>query len=502
MPAVAQTSSTAPSAMRVWPWLLLAALVVAGRGAIFVWRGPLAFDGDQALVGIMAKHISEGRAFPVFQYALPYILIVSAWVSVPFFWVMGPTIAALKVPVLLLNVALGVWLVRAIAHVGVRPAFAFAIALPLLAVAPITASGLMDALGMTIEPLVFVALLWGTRRSPVLFGVVAGVGFLVREFVAYGVAAVWLVDMVDGRGRTPAGVRHWALVLLASLGTKASVDALNRFGSAAGPGTWFPEDGGGNLTALSSAFCFEPQQAATNVLALGQWYVGLLLGAVPARVSDGAVQTAVRQGAVWLWPLLGVALLVMIVTTGWRWRALWAMRRNPGVHLAIFLAAVGAQSLIVYAISRCSLVSVLTVRYALLGIFVPSGVVLAWWLVEPRRWLRVAGIGTLVLSACVNLVAHAALWREQVTAPPPANRADLARELERRGVFLARSDYWTAYYVSFISQERVIVSSTGFARVDEYERRIALASEPVPTILMEPCGDEPPIVPGFWLCPP
>ena len=271
MTAVAQASVAPPSAMRLWPWLLLAALVVAWRGAIFVWRGPLAFDGDQALVGIMAKHISEGRAFPVLQYALPYILVVSAWCSVPFFWVMGPTIAALKTPLLLLNVALGVWLVRAIAHAGVRPAVAFLIALPLLAVAPITASGLMDALGMTIEPLVFVALLWGTRRSPVRFGVVAGVGFLVREFVAYGVAAVWLVDMVDGRGRTRAGLRHWALVLLAFLGTKTSVDALHRFGSAAGPGTWFQEDGAGNLTALSSAFCFDPQRALTNVLALGQW---------------------------------------------------------------------------------------------------------------------------------------------------------------------------------------------------------------------------------------
>jgi hypothetical protein len=199
--------------------------------------------------------------------------------------------------------------------------------------------------------------------------------------------------------------------------------------------------------------------------------------------------------------VLGLALLAMLATLASRWRDVWARRQTPGLQLAIFLAAVGAQSILVYAISRCSLITVVTIRYALLGIFLPTGVALAWWLVEPRRWLRVAGLGTLVVSASVNLASHAVLWQEQVTAPPPANRADLARELERRGVLLARSDYWTAYYVSFVSQERVIVGSTGFTRVDEYERRIARATAPVPTILMEPCGDEPPIVPGFWLCP-
>ena len=32
------------------------------------------FDADQAIVGLMAKHISEGRAFPVFFYGQSYLL--------------------------------------------------------------------------------------------------------------------------------------------------------------------------------------------------------------------------------------------------------------------------------------------------------------------------------------------------------------------------------------------------------------------------------------------
>lgn len=485
---------------RLWPWLVLAAVVVVFRSAIFVWHGTLAFDGDQAVVGLMAKHAAEGRAFPVFQYALPYVLMVSAWLAVPFMWVMGPTIAALKTPLLLMNVAVGVWLVRATIAAGVRPAVAVVLSLPLLAVAPITAAHVMDALGMTIEPLVVIALLWITRGRPLLFGLVAGLGFLVREFAAYGVAAVLLTEVLTGRVSRRADVQRWALALLGFLATVASVQAVGRFASVAGPGTTIAQLSGGNLDILSGAFCFAPQQALTNIAALGQWYLGLVFGAVPARVSDGAVQTAVRQGAPWLWPLLAVALVLMLVRLASRWRAAWALRAGPAVTLAVFLAAVGTQAFVVYAVSRCTLISVLTMRYALLGLLLPTGVALAWYVVEPSRRWRAALLAAFGLVATVNLSAHTALWAEQVAQPHVSNRAQLAAALEQRGVRYARSDYWTAYYVTFLTEERIVVGSTVFSRIQLYEHLLARQPGPVPTVATSPCGDAPPVAPGYWLC--
>jgi hypothetical protein len=488
-------------AARVWPWLILAALVVIFRSALFVWQGTIAFDADQAVVGLMAKHIAELRAFPVYQYALPYILIITAWVAAPFMWVLGPTIAALKLPLVLLNVWLGVWLVREVAVAGVRPAVAFILSLPVLAVAPITATALMDALGMTIEPLVFVALLWATRRSPILFGLIGGIGFLVREFVAYGIAAALVVDVAEGRAGTRQGVQYWALVLLAFVGTKASVDAVNRFGSAAGPGTWFAERLGDNLDVLSGAFCFAPAHAVVNVAALAQWYLGLLFGAVPARVSSAAVHSLVHQGAPWLWPLLGVTLAVMAGRLAWARRGVWAQRHASAMQLAVFLALVGAQAAVAYAISQCMPLTVLKLRYALLAVFLPTGLALAWWLVEPSRRLRQGVLGVFLLIGLANLWAHARLWHEQVTVPQVASRAALTAVLEARGIRFARSDYWTAYYVNFLSQERVVVGSTGFARVDLYEQQLLQQSGPVPLILTSSCDGGEVLVPGFWLCP-
>ena len=53
---------------REWPFFfLLALLLVLFRSLVFMIWPQSYFDSDQAIHGLMAKHISEGRAFPVFM---------------------------------------------------------------------------------------------------------------------------------------------------------------------------------------------------------------------------------------------------------------------------------------------------------------------------------------------------------------------------------------------------------------------------------------------------
>ena len=54
------------------------------------------FDSDQAIVGLMAKHLAEGRAKPLFFYGQEYMLAVEAWVSAPFIALFGTSVAALR----------------------------------------------------------------------------------------------------------------------------------------------------------------------------------------------------------------------------------------------------------------------------------------------------------------------------------------------------------------------------------------------------------------------
>ncbi|MEE2637789.1 MAG: hypothetical protein VYE68_11225, partial [Acidobacteriota bacterium] len=49
-------------------WVLIVGVaVVTLRSAVFVFLDAV-FDSDQAIVGLMAKHLGDGRALPVFTY--------------------------------------------------------------------------------------------------------------------------------------------------------------------------------------------------------------------------------------------------------------------------------------------------------------------------------------------------------------------------------------------------------------------------------------------------
>ena len=80
-----------------------AALLVLARSAVFLWWEQAGFDSDQAIFGLMAKHMAEGRGYSVFIYGAPYMLGLQAWLAAPLFAVFGPSVAVLKVPVVLVK---------------------------------------------------------------------------------------------------------------------------------------------------------------------------------------------------------------------------------------------------------------------------------------------------------------------------------------------------------------------------------------------------------------
>src|SRR5947208_7119398 len=90
---------------------VVVALVVA-RSAVFVFAGESHFDSDQAVTGLMAKHLSEGRAFPIFWYGQTYMLGVEAWLAAPLMLFLGASVTALKLPLLAINIAIAWLLLR------------------------------------------------------------------------------------------------------------------------------------------------------------------------------------------------------------------------------------------------------------------------------------------------------------------------------------------------------------------------------------------------------
>src|SRR3954465_4122967 len=111
------------------------------------------FDSDQAIVGLMARHLSRLQTFPLFYYSLNYILGVQAWIIAPFFWLGRPSVALARVPLVALNVAVALWLLRMFtARLRLRPTSAFVAALPFLVPTPAVSSALLQFSGASIEP--------------------------------------------------------------------------------------------------------------------------------------------------------------------------------------------------------------------------------------------------------------------------------------------------------------------------------------------------------------
>src|SRR5215212_1069663 len=106
----------------VWAAVGVACLCVIARSAVFLAYEQAFFDSDQAIVGLMAKHLIEGQAIPLFYYGQAYMLVVDAWVAAPVILVLGPTVFALHAALVLMNVAAVVLLLVGLTRWGgLRP---------------------------------------------------------------------------------------------------------------------------------------------------------------------------------------------------------------------------------------------------------------------------------------------------------------------------------------------------------------------------------------------
>ena len=207
--------------------ILIATLLVVFRAYVFIAWEQSHFDADQAIVGLMAKHLLEGRAFPLYFYGQQYLLGIEPLLVAPAFALGGISVATLKIPLLIANIVVAAGLILALERwAGVRPLAGLVAALFFILPPPGTASRLVQANGCNIEPFLYVLALWWLRDRPLGLGLVAGVGMLNREFTAYGVAALALTELARGRLVSLDGLRRWTITVVAILSVMQLVNAL------------------------------------------------------------------------------------------------------------------------------------------------------------------------------------------------------------------------------------------------------------------------------------
>jgi hypothetical protein len=480
-------------------WAVVVVLVLF-RSLLFVFGSTLSFDADEGVFGLMAKHLAEGRAVPLFMYGQSYILAVEAWMAAPLFLLFGPSIAALKLPLLAVNLAAALLLVHLLERDGgLRPVYALAASLFFIIAAPGTAATLLQASGGNVEPFLYTLLLWILRRRPIMFGLVAGLGFLHREFTIYGIAAIVMIQFVNARTDREDDWRPLLRGLRVAAETWLVVQLLRPFASVAGPGTTMESIAqipGNHLGELLQRTCMEPATFGRGLVNLIRDWTGLF-GTSVVTVDAFGIDTGAVQGVTGLGWLLGGAVIVMAVSVAARVEltAVWWRRHR----FFVYLVAIGAASSVMYVVARCGTRS--PMRYDLLSILGAIGLT-AWFLaVEPRRWLRMAAVAVVVACAAAAAVPHGHMWTEQAMGRPIGAKVLLLRHLDARGIRYAMADYWIAYSLTFLSNERVIVGTADVVRIPAYNREVAAHRAEAVRISRSACGAGSQVMTGIYLCP-
>ncbi len=304
--------------------LAIAVIAAVVRGAIFMAPG-VRFDADQAVVGLMAKHISEGRAFPVYFYGQSYLLAVEAYLAAPVMWLLGPTEVALKLPVLGVNAATAALLVwRAHRDVGLRPWLALAGALPLVVPPLVPGTRLMEAMGGNVEPLLYTLLLWTVRGRPWLFGLTLAVGLAHREMTIHAALALGLLELAYRGWPSRAMWERWAMAALLVATASGALAAVRPFGAMFGPGTTARvalNDMSG-ADAIGAQTCLSPARWPERAALLVGDHLPLMAGGRPGPANDTGLSSGIGHGN----PGLGPWALALT----WRaWRLVGARPAAP-----------------------------------------------------------------------------------------------------------------------------------------------------------------------------
>jgi hypothetical protein len=484
--------------------MAVAVALVLARSALFLIWEQSAFDSDQAIFGLMAKHIAEGRAFPMFIYGDSYLLALQSWLAAPLFALFGPSVAMLKLPVLAINAVTGallVWVLHRDARL--RPALAVTASMFFLLAAPAMAKLLTETGGGNPEPFLYVLLLWLLRDRPLAFGLLFGFGFTHREFTAYGVTAIIAISLLTDRRLNP---RRWQAAALAAVGFLAVTQVIRAayvFSTPFGPGTAVSVAEWSGASALASRYCFAPETILPSMANLFGNYFGLPFGATSDRVVTLGLRSNLPAGPAY-WPVLGAVLAAALARVIWisirERKPMWS---GPAA-IGSFLLLIGLQSGVVYAVSRCGRLEPDTVRYALLVLYAGVGIATLFFVYETQRVWRGAMIAAIAIWTITTAVSHVRLYDEYLRHEPAYAHRQLATYLVNHGVEYARADYWTAYVTTFLAGEKAIVASNDTVRITGYQTAVAAQREKAVTLQRQPCasgaGAEA-VAGAYWVCP-
>ncbi len=430
-----------------WPLLALALLgAVAGLMLrLGAWRSSLGhLDGDEAVWGLMAKHVLQGD-FSTFYWGQSYGGTQEVFLTAPLVKLFGLNVAVIRtVPILLTAVAavlvwrIGLRTVGPTAAVGAAVLFWIA---PAYVIWKSTrAHGFYgSALVLTCLMLLLVLRLdeRPTHRDAALLGLVLGLGWWQSaQTVTVAVPAIaWLIL------RRPAVLRETATIIsMAVLGAIPWIHSnLNR--------DWWSLDG--------------PGAGRVQDLHAYRVHLRVFLDVHLPVLLD--LRAPFTLG--WTLSFLPSLAIFAGFLFGFSWLA-WT-RRRESVSLLIFVVLVYP---FVYALSEAVWI-VDEPRYVVL--LTPSiALLLAWPLQTPARATAGCAVAAALSTVVLVNMAHPDYQHRSDGAAQPTRFGPLIRYLDAHHADRVLADYWIAYPLDFLTNEKIIAAQSEMGVLVEQNGRL------------------------------
>lgn len=461
----AETRSQEGVLEQLWSerWLLALMLVL---GFVIRWqlmyRMQLSIDSDEAIVGLMAKHILEGRGIPVFYYGQHYMGSLEPLLVAAAFSIFGSSSLVLRAVPLAVSLLLIPLLYLLGREAGGRRAGLIAALLCALPPAPLVEwsskprGGFIEVVWISAWCL-WLALRWTKNGVPRLWqsffiGAVLGLGWWVNNQIIFTIATVgiiWGVVILLSResllGRIRLGVTHALCGLTGFVAGGAPFwiyNVTNNFVSFSlfGPAEKPIENGIGFIKNGLPIIIGAKRFWTTTEIWSGDCIVAsLLYGWVIGRIYRGFL----GERRVWLvamMPILFILLTGVIFSlSSFGWLSMAPRYLLPLYPALFLLIAIGFST-----VGR--LESILGIA-AFIAFHLSSIVVGGW-----------------------PLPGEPIVYGEDRVA---RNHAPLIEWLEKEKIEWVRTNYWIGYRLAFETDERVrflVLGKPHETRIAEYEK--------------------------------
>jgi 4-amino-4-deoxy-L-arabinose transferase-like glycosyltransferase len=428
----------------------ICAAALALRLALIL-SGVVAFDSDEAVVGLMARHILQG-ARPTFFYGQAYMGSLDAWLVAGVFALLGSSVAAIRIvqsALFLAHVALTYALARRWSGdetVALLSALLMALPPVLLTLYTTVSLGGYGEILLLGDLLLWVGWKLASKRKLsagwwALWGVLAGLGFWTLGLVV--VILLPLVAFLLQRHRA----RAWRGFLVAAAAFVIGSAPWWVYSAQHGWQVW--------RTLYDPAGALDPM---APILPLRLRALGLALIGLP-----GLVGLRLPWSAEWLSVLCVPPVIAFYSLAAWRALRAAIQRAWGGAYRLLW--GVVACFVAVFVLSRFG--SDPTGRY-LLPLYTPLALFAAAALAALGRRTRwgATGLAGLLLAFHLWGTWQGAMSAEGLTAQynpqfQYTNRHDdeLIAFLEENGGTRGYTNYWIAFKIAFLSDERVILAS-------------------------------------------